>query len=330
MYSSLRFFLSLTNDSFFFIQNRPKCYSVFITQQQLNENIAVTFQPFCGNKKHRRWEEKNKSIIKKILSVGSPVFGQGTRNLRLCRFIFSCVPAWGLKSSCQSILLMMFKEYISATAEFLIIRQVSMAENAGIFPRENELPVCSSVLTLSSPPRTRESYRVPQAVTELLTGLGPAVARPRSRTGEAPGPRVQLELELSPEQNWDSANTFTPGFQIPSVEGSPLVWHTGFAALTDSNSHKFIQLLCKARLHSHALLLYFLTALVCSPQISSLAWFKGRTSSFPCEPAQCFILASTLCCCVRAAPVPSQPLPCSLNEPILISFSVYRHPFPCY
>lgn len=178
MYSSLRFFLSLTNDSFFFIQNRPKCYSVFITQQQLNENIAVTFQPFCGNKKHRRWEEKNKSIIKKILSVGSPVFGQGTRNLRLCRFIFSCVPAWGLKSSCQSILLMMFKEYISATAEFLIIRQVSMAENAGIFPRENELPVCSSVLTLSSPPRTRECYRVPQAVTELLTGLGPVGPAP--------------------------------------------------------------------------------------------------------------------------------------------------------
>lgn len=100
----------------------------------LHFNLSVEIKSTGDGKK------KNKSIIKKILSVGSPVFGQGTRNLRLCRFIFSCVPAWGLKSSCQSILLMMFKEYISATAEFLIIRQVSMAENAGIFPRENELP----------------------------------------------------------------------------------------------------------------------------------------------------------------------------------------------
>lgn len=230
MYSSLRFFLSLTNDSFFFIQNRPKCYSVFITQQQLNENIAVTFQPFCGNKKHRRWEEKNKSIIKKILSVGSPVFGQGTRNLRLCRFIFSCVPAWGLKSSCQSILLMMFKEYISATAEFLIIRQVSMAENAGIFPRENELPVCSSVLTLSSPPRTRESYRVPQAVTELLTGLGPAGAGScnasgRRWPGHAPG-RVRHQDPVSSwSWSWAQSRTGTQqthsplDFRFPAWKG---------------------------------------------------------------------------------------------------------------
>lgn len=103
---------------------------------------------------------------------------------------------------------MMFKEYISATAEFLIIRQVSMAENAGIFPRENELPVCSSVLTLSSSPGTRESYRTPPGCPraadgagasrgQFLSRQGPAGARPRSGTGDD-HPRVQLGLELEP------------------------------------------------------------------------------------------------------------------------------------
>lgn len=93
-------------------------------------------------------------------------------------------------------------------------------------------------------------------------------------------------------------------------------------------SHKFIQLLFKARLHSHALLLHFLTDLVCSPRISSLGWFKGSTSPFPCEITQCCSLASIPCCCVRAAPGPSQPLPCSLNEPISIPSFVYGHPIP--
>lgn len=287
----------------------------------LHFNLSVEIKSTGDGKK------KTKSITKKILSVGSPVFGQGTRNLRLCRFIFSCVPAWGLKSSCQSILLMMFKEYISATAEFLIIRQVSMAENAGIFPRENELPVCSSVLTLSSPPHTRESYRVPQAVTELLTGLGPAGASSchasgRRWPGHAPG-RVRHQDPVSSwSWSWAQSRTGTQqthsplDFRFPAWKGHLLCDTLDLLLLLTAiylASHKFIQLLCKARLHSHALLLYFLTALVCSPQISSLAWFKGSTSSFPCEPAQCFILASTLCSCVRAAPVPSQPLPCSLN-----------------
>lgn len=48
----------------------------------------------------------------------------------------------------RAVLLMMFKEYISATAEFLIIRQVSMVKNAAIFSRERELPIISCLLTV--------------------------------------------------------------------------------------------------------------------------------------------------------------------------------------
>lgn len=249
---------------------------------------------------------------------------------------------------------MMFKEYISATAEFLIIKQVRMAENAGIFPRENELPVCSSVLTLSSPPGTRQSYRTPQAVTELLAGLGTAGdsschTSGRQWHGHTPG-LVMTSLvssrgwSWSPEQNWGSANTFTLGFHIPSLGESCLllVCHASHVSHLSCDtlellllqteiyfpSHKFIQLLFKARLHSHALLLHFLTDLVCSPRISSLGWFKGSTSPFPCEITQRCSLASIPCCCVRAAPGPSQPLPCSLNEPISIPSFVYGHPIP--
>lgn len=97
---------------------------------------------------------------------------------------------------------MMFKEYISATAEFLIIRQASMAENTGIFPRENELPVCSSVLTLSLPPGTRLSFRTPRLFLSCWQGWGqkgpaPSMAQPHSQAGDDQ-PCIQLGLGLEP------------------------------------------------------------------------------------------------------------------------------------
>lgn len=45
---------------------------------------------------------------------------------------------------------MMFKEYISVAAEFLIIRQVSMAKNTAPFPRESEFPLFSCLLLVCS------------------------------------------------------------------------------------------------------------------------------------------------------------------------------------
>lgn len=135
----------------------------------------------------------------------------------------------------------------------------------------------------------------------------------------------------SPEHSWGSQTHPTLHFIFPALRRHLLCDTLDLLLLWTAiyfPSYKFITLLLKARLHSHALLLCFLTDLICSPQISSLGWFKGSTSPFPCEPSQCCILASPPCCCVRAAPAPRQPLPCSLNEPIFIPFSVYGHPSP--
>lgn len=70
----------------------------------------------------------------------APVLDRGQDT---CNFVvlFFLVPQHVVESpAVRAVLLMMFKEYILATAEFLIIGQVSMAKNAAIFPGESELP----------------------------------------------------------------------------------------------------------------------------------------------------------------------------------------------
>lgn len=119
----------------------------------------------------------------------------------------------------RAVLLMMFKEYISAAAEFLIIRQVSMTSTTAVSPRESKLPPCSCLLKhwpFLLHNDTNEICRTPWAVTKegfpsarsrlgrqlCYTGVGPQRAQDEAPDQPAAGIRKQGLM-----QSWDSANT---------------------------------------------------------------------------------------------------------------------------
>lgn len=81
-------------------------------------------------------------------------------------------------------------------------------------------------------------------------------------------------------------------------------------------SHKCIKLLLTARLNSHALVVHFSLVLSAAPRFPALAGLKAA-------PAQFWLPLPAV-----VGEQPQAPLPGSLDKPILIPFSVYKHPIP--
>lgn len=250
---------------------------------------------------------------------------------------------------------MMFKEYISATAEFLIITQVGMVKNAAIFSRESELPIIgclSTVCSIDSFFFTMTSMRFigswmlprqtsPMPVNAKANSLAPsahAVSSSKAKPLSQAMPRGHLVLGLEAggvTPYWDSASShrqllYREHRKATSwITGYICCYYSGHSVCPLKNLSGFclnevsILIPCFSTYCSH----------VWNLRISGLCWFIDDLFICPWSNLVLHLSHQNLSSLIlsyylRAVLVPSQPLTCNLKKPILILISVYSHSIP--